>query len=98
MTRGLDPLWIEKMEGDGKMKPAEPLADIHMPNNSILPFLISSGFTLASFGFIYQLDGPVGRILIYIGMAFAIGCMIIRSLKDDHGYNVTKEELEKEGA
>ncbi|MCM3742259.1 cytochrome c oxidase subunit I [Oceanobacillus luteolus] len=98
LTRGLDPLWIEKMEGDGKMKPAEPLADIHMPNNSILPFLISSGFTLASFGFIYQLDGPVGRILIYIGMAFAIGCMIIRSLKDDHGYNVTKEELEKEGA
>ncbi|MHA6251412.1 cytochrome c oxidase subunit I [Oceanobacillus sp. CAU 1775] len=96
LVRGLDPLWIEKTEGDGKMKPAEPLQDIHMPNNSFLPFLMTVGFTVAAFGFIYQLDGPVGRILIYIGMAFAIGCMVVRSLKDDHGYHVTKEELERE--
>lgn len=96
LTRGLDPLWIEKMEGDGKIKPAEPLHDLHMPHGSILPFLMSLGFTIASFGFIYQLDGPHGRILIYIGMAFAIGCMIVRSLKDDYGYNIPKEVLEKE--
>jgi cytochrome c oxidase subunit 1 len=96
LTRGLDPLWIEKMEGDGKIKPAEPIQDLHMPNNSILPFLISLGFLIASFGFIYQLDGMHGRILIYIGMAFAIGCMVIRSLKDDYGYHIPKEVLEKE--
>lgn len=96
LVRGLDPLWIEKTEGDGKLKPAEPLQDIHMPNNSILPFLMTLGFTTAAFGFIYQLDGPFGRIFIYIGMAFAIGCMVVRSLKDDHGYHVTKEELERE--
>lgn len=96
LVRGLDPLWIEKTEGDGKMKPAEPLDDVHMPNGSILPFLMTIGFTFASFGFIYQLDGPIGRIIIYIGMAFAIGCMVVRSLKDDHGFHVTKEELERE--
>jgi cytochrome c oxidase subunit 1 len=96
LVRGLDPLWIEKTEGDGKMKPAEPVQDIHMPNSSFLPFLMTIGFTVAAFGFIYQLDGPLGRIFIYIGMAFAIGCMIVRSLKDDHGFHVTKEELERE--
>lgn len=96
LVRGLDPLWIEKTEGDGKMKPAEPLQDIHMPNNTVLPFIMTLGFTIASFGFIYQLDGPWGRIFIYIGMAIAIGTMLFRSLKDDHGFHVTKEELERE--
>lgn len=96
LVRGLDPLWIEKTEGDGKMKPAEPLDDIHMPHGSILPFIMTIGFTIASFGFIYQLDGPLGRIFIYIGMAIAIGSMLIRSLTDDHGFHVTKEELERE--
>lgn len=98
LVRGLDALWIEKMEGDGKLKAAEPINDIHMPYGSILPFLMTIGFTVASFGFIYQLDGPLGRIFIYIGMAFAIGCMVVRSLKDDYGYYVKKEDLEKEEA
>src|SRR5699024_11570283 len=40
LVRGLDPLWIEKMEGDGKMSPGEPLDDVHMPHGSFLPFLM----------------------------------------------------------
>ena len=35
LVRGLDPYWIEKMEGKKGMTPAEPLGDIHMPNSSI---------------------------------------------------------------
>src|SRR5699024_9163761 len=54
LVRGLDPLWIEKMEGDGKMSPGEPLDDVHMPNSSFLPFLMGLGFFVAGFGFIYQ--------------------------------------------
>ena len=39
LVRGLDPYWIEKQEGNKEgMTYAEPLADIHMPNNSIIPF------------------------------------------------------------
>src|SRR5690625_7504808 len=37
LVRGLDPLWIEKTEGKGKMAPGEPLDDVHMPNGSFLP-------------------------------------------------------------
>lgn len=95
LVRGLDPLWIEKMEGDGKMPPGEPLDDVHMPNGSIIPFLMSFGFFIAGFGFIYQVDNSIWYLALYGGMAFAIGCMVVRSLKDDYGYYIPKEELQK---
>ncbi|WP_096270000.1 cytochrome c oxidase subunit I [Paucisalibacillus globulus] len=96
LVRGLDPLWIEKMEGNGKMTPAEPVGDIHMPHGSILPFLMTVGFFIASFGFIYQTVNDIAYIFLFGGMGLALGCMLVRSLKDDHGYHITKEELEKE--
>jgi len=96
LVRGLDPLWIEKMEGVGKVKPAEPLGDVHMPNSTILPFMIALGFTIAGFGFIFQVDHSAYLILVFAGMAIALLSMLTRSLKDDHGYHITKEELERE--
>ena len=42
LVRGLDTVWIEKMEGnESGITPAEPVQDIHMPNGSIIPFLLS---------------------------------------------------------
>ncbi|MFC3040213.1 cytochrome c oxidase subunit I [Virgibacillus xinjiangensis] len=96
LVRGLDPLWIEKMDGNTKMTPAEPISEIHMPNGSILPLIMTIGFTIASFGFIYQTDNSAWLIAVYVGMAIALGSMLIRSLKDDHGYHISKEELERE--
>ena len=96
LVRGLDPLWIEKMEGNGKLTAAEPLNDIHMPNGSIIPFVMTVGFFIASLGFIYQYEYPIAYLALYGGMAIGIGGMIVRSLKDDHGYYVRKEELEGE--
>ncbi|MFD2043981.1 cytochrome c oxidase subunit I [Ornithinibacillus salinisoli] len=96
LVRGLDPLWIEKMEGKGKMTPAEPLGDVHMPNGSIIPFIMSLGFFIASFGFIYQTNYNIAYIFLFGGMAIGLGSMLVRSLKDDHGYHITKEELERE--
>lgn len=95
LVRGLDAFWLEKMEGDGTMPAGEPLQDVHMPNNSFLPFLMSLGFFVAGFGFIYQTDNSMWYLALYGGMAFAIGTMIVRSLKDDHGYYIPKEELQK---
>jgi len=95
LVRGLDPFWIEKMEGDGKMPPGEPLDDVHMPNGSFVPFLMSFGFFVAGFGFIYQTDHVLAFLALYGGMAFAIGCMAYRSIKDDYGYYIPKEELQK---
>ncbi|WP_156290455.1 cytochrome c oxidase subunit I [Oceanobacillus salinisoli] len=96
LVRGLDPLWIEKMDGNVKMTPAEPLNDIHMPNGSILPLIMTIGFFIASLGFIYQVDSKAWLIVLYAGMAIALGCMLIRSLKDDHGFHIHKEDLERE--
>ena len=95
LVRGLDPLWIEKMEGDGKIPPGEPLDDVHMPNGSFIPFLMGLGFFIAGFGFIYQADHSLWYLALYGGMAFSIGCMVVRSLKDDYGYYIPKEELQK---
>lgn len=95
LIRGLDAYYLEKTEGDGTMPPGEPLDDIHMPSGSILPFLMSFGFFVAGFGFIYQTDYTLAYLALYGGLAFAITCMAIRSAKDDYGYYIPKEELEK---
>ncbi|MBB6454991.1 cytochrome c oxidase subunit 1 [Salirhabdus euzebyi] len=99
LVRGLDPLWVEKTQGNGKMIPAEPLDDIHMPNNSFLPFTISLGLFIAAFGFMYRVDaGFPAYVAIGVGLAITLGSMLIRSVKDDLGYHIHKEDLEKEGA
>ncbi|WP_425435115.1 cytochrome c oxidase subunit I [Oceanobacillus timonensis] len=97
LVRGLDSFWIEKTEGNKKMTPAEPTDEIHMPNGSILPFIMTIGFSIASYGFIYQTGNKYWLIAVYGGVAVALICMLIRSLKDDHGHHISKEELERVG-
>ncbi len=81
------------MEGDGKIQPAEPLGDIHMPNNSFVPFMMSLGLFIAGFGVMFQ--GSYW-ILAVIGFGITAGSMLYRSFKDDLGYHVHKEDLEDE--
>jgi cytochrome c oxidase subunit 1 len=97
LVRGLDALWIEKMAGNKKMTPAEPVGDIHMPNNSILPFVMSLGFFIAGFGFIYfNTAGTPALIAVIAGLGIGLGCMFLRSWIDDHGHHLHKEDLLKE--
>jgi cytochrome c oxidase subunit I len=91
LVRGYDPLWVEKMEGRKELTPAEPLDDIHMPNGSILPFVMSVGLFIAGFGFINS-----NLAVILIGMGTTLACMFLRSVIDDHGYHIHKEDLEKD--
>jgi len=93
LVRGLDPYWIEKMEGKKEMTPAEPLGDIHMPNGSFIPFMISLGLFIAAFGAMYRLDYGWGLPVLIIGLVITFGSMFVRSIKDDHGYHIHKEEL-----
>jgi len=41
-------------------------------------------------------DHKLWYLALYGGLAFGITLMFIRSLKDDHGYYIKKEELERE--
>jgi cytochrome c oxidase subunit 1 len=94
LVRGLDPYWVEKMEGKKEMTPAEPLGDIHMPNSSILPLIISFGLFVAAFGALYNMDDkPWSLPIIIVGLLITFASMFIRSVKDDHGYHIHKEEL-----
>ncbi|MCL1695611.1 cytochrome c oxidase subunit I [Lysinibacillus sp. BPa_S21] len=95
LVRGLDPWWIEKQEGNKEITFAEPIGDIHMPNNSAIPFVISVGLFIAAFGALYNQD-PDKPWSIYVligGLAITFGAMIFRSVKDDHGFHLHKEEI-----
>lgn len=110
LVRGLDAYMIEKKEGNGEMLPAESLEDFHMPNNSIIPFNISLGLFIASFGALYFASGKEWAIdavadlpvrpwafwVLVLGLGITFVSMIVRSFKDDLGYYVTKEEVLKD--
>ncbi|MGM0844462.1 MAG: cytochrome c oxidase subunit I [Bacillota bacterium] len=94
LVRGLDTWWLEKMEGKKEYTPAEPIGDIHMPNNSFLPFVMSLGLFIASFGAMYRVDDKAWAIpVLVIGMLITLGAMFLRSVIDDHGYHIHKEDL-----
>lgn len=92
LVRGLDALWVEKMAGNKGVTPAEPIGSIHMPSPSFLPFLMSVGLFIAGYGFMYH-----HYVVVVIGMAITLGCMLMRSLKDDHGYHIDPEDIEEKG-
>lgn len=93
LVRGLDAYWIEKMEGKKGLTPAEPLGDIHMPNSSILPFVISFGLFIAAFGFMFHNEKAWGLAVGIIGLLITLGSMFLRSVIDDHGFHIHKEEV-----
>ncbi|WP_059104994.1 cytochrome c oxidase subunit I [Shouchella shacheensis] len=94
--RSLDPLFYEKVHGDGTMKPAEPVSDIHMPNGSILPLVISIGLYFGGFGIIMlEMQNPVINpwIVVAFGGILTFGAMAVRSIKEDHGYHIPKSKV-----
>lgn len=94
LVRGLDAYWLEKMEGKKEMIPAEPIGDIHMPNGSFIPFVMSLGLFIAAFGAMYMPDGTSWAIpVLVIGLLVTLVSMLVRSVKDDHGYHIHKEDL-----
>lgn len=100
LIRSLDAWWNEKQAGNKKMPVAEEVGPIHMPNGSILPFVMSLGFFIGGFGLMYQGvfdDGILGilfgkYIVTIFGFALSFACMILRSLYDDPGYYIEVEE------
>ena len=98
-VRGLDPFWIEKREGNKEMTAAEPVGDIHMPNPSFSPFIISLGLFIAAFGAMYMQGGKdkFWLLVAIIGLIITFGTMFLRSVIDDHGYHIHKEDLEDKG-
>lgn len=94
LVRGLDTVWIEKSEGnESGITPAEPIQDIHMPNGSIIPFLLSMGLFITGFGVMFRTEYAWGMPVLIGGLLWVFVTMAARSLQDDTGYYVTKEEI-----
>ncbi|KAA0966636.1 cytochrome c oxidase subunit I [Sporosarcina sp. ANT_H38] len=97
LVRGLDTVYIEKMEGNlSGITPAEPVQDIHMPNGSFIPFMMSLGLFIAGFGAMFRTEESWGMPLLIIGLVWTFAAMAMRSLKDDLGFYVKKEDILKD--
>ncbi|MBF0708310.1 cytochrome c oxidase subunit I [Alkalihalobacillus hwajinpoensis] len=92
LVRGLDAWWLEKRAGNKAMVAAEPLDDIHMPDSSILPLVLSLGLFTAALAAIYS-----NWIIAIGGLVVTALAMILRSVIDYHGYHIHKEDLPAEG-
>lgn len=96
LVKGIDTFWNEKMNGNKKVTAAEPLGDVHMPSASIVPFLMAISLTIASLGFILSDHEGIrtpSLIVAGIGMVLLFSCMLVRSIKDDPGFHIHKEEI-----
>lgn len=94
LVRGLDTVWIEKMEGnESGLTPAEPIKDIHMPNGSIIPLLMSLGLFIAGFGAMFRTEESWGLPVLIFGLLWTFVSMAARSLQDDTGYYIKKDEI-----
>lgn len=97
LVRAYDAWWEEKMEGNTKMTPVEPIGPIHMPSPSILPFFMGLGLFIAGFGFMYAREfGTVSLVIGIAGLAITFICMGLRSWIDDHGFHIEEEEILKD--
>ncbi|WP_215142270.1 cytochrome c oxidase subunit I [Exiguobacterium qingdaonense] len=95
LVKGLDTFWLEKMAGNKRVSVAEEVSDIHMPNNSLIPFFMSLGLFIAGLGAIFRVDNDVlGWVLIGFGLVVTFVSMFLRSWIDDHGYYIPKSQVE----
>jgi len=94
LVRGLDTVWLEKQEGNETgLTPAVPVQAIHMPHGSIIPFIMTIGVFIAGFGAMYRTETSWGLAVLVLGLLWTFIAMGVRSLKDDLGYYVPKEEI-----
>lgn len=80
--------WDAKKRGHVLFK--EELKEIHMPNNSGIPFIMGAIFFVLGFATVFSIW--VLAIISLIGI-FAI--MMYRSFEEDHGYHISAKELKE---
>ena len=85
-----DAWWVAKQENHGKLnEPDEPIAPIHMPKNSGVPFLFALAFFVGGFGLVWE-----WYWLAALGLAGVLLCLVTRSWDYNTDYYVPVEEIE----
>lgn len=81
-----EPFWDSKYEGKTLFR--DKISDIHMPNNSGMPFIMCVFFFILGFGFVFSLWSLV--IVSSIGIAV---CLFHRSFEQDDGRHIHEEDV-----
>ncbi len=64
-----------------------------MPNNSFIPFVMAFGLFVGAFGALYNGEKEWAVPVLILGLLISFLSMGARSLKDDLGYHIHKEDL-----
>ncbi|QTM98779.1 cytochrome aa3 quinol oxidase subunit I [Sediminibacillus dalangtanensis] len=80
--------WDSKKNGH-KLFPGE-YKEIHMPNNSGVPFIMSAIFFVLGFALVFSI-----WILAVIALLGIFACLAHRSFEQDHGYHIPVEEVKE---
>ncbi|WP_080845919.1 cytochrome aa3 quinol oxidase subunit I [Cytobacillus gottheilii] len=80
--------WDAKKKGHKLFK--GEIEKIHMPNNSPIPFILSSIFFVWGFSFVFAMWIPL--IIATLGI---FGCMAYQSFEKDHGRYISVEEIKE---
>ncbi|WP_077622954.1 cytochrome aa3 quinol oxidase subunit I [Sediminibacillus massiliensis] len=78
--------WDSKKNGHKLFKGG--YKEIHMPNNSGMPFIMGVIFFVLGFALVFSI-----WILAIVALLGIFACMAHRSLEQDHGYHISAEEL-----
>ncbi len=80
--------WDSKKNGH-KLFPGK-YKEIHMPNNSGVPFIMSAIFFVLGFALVFSI-----WILAVIALLGIFACLAHRSFEQDHGYHIPVEEVKE---
>jgi len=78
--------WDAKKRGHELFK--GEIEEIHMPNNSGVPFIMGVIFFIAGFSFVFALWVPA-----VVGLIGIFACMLLRSFEKDDGRHISVEEI-----
>lgn len=82
------PLWDAKKNGHNLFP--DKVEEIHMPNNSPVPFIMGILFFVGAFSMVF--DMIPAAIICLIGI---FATMIYRSFEQDHGHHISVKEIEE---
>lgn len=87
-VNSIEPYWDAKKKGH-QLFPGK-LDEIHMPNNSGLPFIMCAIFFVWGFSFVFA----IWPLLIISTIGIFV-CMAYRSFENDHGHHISVEEIKE---
>ena len=97
LVRGLDTVWIEKMEGnESGINTGSTCCKIFICQTvQFIPFMMSFGLFIAGFGAMFRTETSWGLPVLILGLLWTFVAMAVRSLKDDLGYLCYKRRNSK---